>query len=75
MVVAAVGYLLTQPIVSRLAGDFWGPPLTMILILTPLVVWHLHSGGMRLPHAWKTGVLFAFASAVVYAWAFSGGWV
>lgn len=25
--------------------------------------------------AWKSGALFAFASAVLYAWAFAGGWV
>ena len=73
---ALVAYLAVEPALTRVAGGLWGELATLVLVGAPLgAAWAVAQSGVSAIRAWKTGALFAFASAALYAWIFTAAWV
>jgi hypothetical protein len=53
-----------------------GTLLALGAVVLPLgTLWRVAETGAAPAQAWKTGLLFAFACAVLHAWIFTGAWV
>ncbi len=69
-------FTVTEGPLTGWLGWAWGQGAAVWLAAWPLGTWlaRLQAGttGWR---AWKSGGLFAFASAALYVWMFAGGWV
>jgi hypothetical protein len=71
-----LAFACLEPVLVRWLGGWWGELASLVLTGAPI---GMASGAARdgtgLRGAWKTGLLFAFASAALYAWIFTGAWV
>ncbi|MBC7896678.1 MAG: hypothetical protein H7066_14775 [Cytophagaceae bacterium] len=73
---AILGFALVEPSLVRLFGGLWGELATLVITGTPIgAAWASATREAGPWAAWKTGALFAFASAAWYAWIFTGAWV
>lgn len=73
---ALVVFAVVQAPLTRWLGWGWGQGLALWIAGWPVGMWWncLTSGRTGAP-TWKSGGLFAFASAGLYVWIFAGGWV
>lgn len=71
-----IAFALLEPGLTRALGGPWGEVAALLLTGAPIgAAWAAATRGARGRSAWKTGALFAFASAAWYAWSFTGAWV
>jgi hypothetical protein len=77
---AAVGALLLYAVLDRVLsaalGGFAGVLAALAVTALPLgALWAVARRGAATAAAWKSGLWLAFASALLYAWIFTGAWV
>lgn len=73
---AILAFPVIEPGLTRMLGAFAGEIVALILTGAPIGAgWASATRGVDRRAAWKTGALFAFASAAWYAWIFTGAWV
>jgi hypothetical protein len=71
-----IALALIEPGLTRALGGLWGEVVALFLTGAPIgAAWAAATRGAGPGSAWKTGALFAFASAAWYAWIFTGAWV
>lgn len=73
---AILGFAWMEPPLVRMLGGLWGEVAALVLTGAPIgMAWGSATRGDGIRAAWKTGALFAFASAALYVWIFTGAWV